>query len=81
MKEPEILPEFPEARRKGKYPWDQWLDGQVRVLRRGEHYETTTPSMRAIAGDAAKREGKGLRTRAVSEDGTEALIIQAIPGE
>ena len=35
MKDPEILDEFPDNKRKGKYPWDEWLDGKVRRLVKG----------------------------------------------
>jgi hypothetical protein len=71
------LAQFPKARRQSKYPWDQWLDGSVWLLRKGEDYETTSPSMRAIATSAAKKEGKRLRTQiTVDEDGIEALVIQ-----
>lgn len=73
------LDEFPKRQRQSKYPWDQWLDGHVWLLRKGEDYETTSPSMRAIATTAAKREGKRLQTRiAQDEDGTEALVIQVV---
>ncbi len=78
MSDPEILSEFPAPGRPRKYDWNSWLDGQVRKLKRGEHYETSTASMRATASNAAKKSGRKLRTKAVTEtDGTEALIIQA----
>ena len=76
------LDEFPESKRRGKYPWHLWLDGRVWLLRRGEgeDYETTSPSMRAIANSAAKKEGKRLQTTITKdEDGTEALVIQVVP--
>jgi hypothetical protein len=78
MEDPEILEEFPGDTKRGKYPWDEWLDGKVRVLRKGEHYDTTTGSMRATASSAAKSAGKRLRTKAGRDsDGCETLIIQA----
>ncbi len=73
-----VLPEFPDQRRKGKYPWDEWLDGQVRLLRKGEQYSTETATMRAVASSAAKKAGKRLRSKVMTdEDGCEALVIQA----
>lgn len=78
MEEPEVLPEFPTAGRPRKYDWDSWLDGQVRKLIQGKHYETSTASIRATASNAAKKAGKKLRSKSMTEDdGTEALIIQA----
>lgn len=73
------LEEFPESKRRGKYPWHEWLDGRVWLLRRGEDYVTTSPSMRAIATSAAKKEGKRLQTTITKDgDGTEALVIQVV---
>ena len=78
MNEPEVLSEFPGAGRPRKYDWDVWLDGQVRKLIKGEHFDTSTASIRATASNAAKKAGKRLRTKAMVEDGgTEVLIIQA----
>ena len=77
------LDQFPDRTRRGIYPWDKWLNGEIWLLRRGkgegDDYETTTASMRATAVSAAKRAGKRVRTQVTTdEDGTEALIIQAI---
>jgi hypothetical protein len=33
------LKEFPGGPTRGRYPWDQWLDGSVWLLRKGEDYE------------------------------------------
>jgi hypothetical protein len=75
---PRKLKRFPEPKRRGKYPWEEWLDGSVWLLRHGEDYETSSASMRAIATSAAKTAGKRLRTQVTEDDdGTEALVIQA----
>lgn len=74
------LDEFPKRTRESQYPWDEWLNGDVWLLRRGkdEDYETTSASMRATAISAAKRAGKRIRTQITKDaDGTEALVIQA----
>ena len=77
-KEPKILDKFPVQSRRGKYPWEEWLDGQVRLLRKGEQYTTSTETMRAVASNAAKKAGKRLRSKVTKDDdGCEALIIQA----
>lgn len=73
------LDEFPNQRRRSKYPWDRWFDGSTWLLRRGEDFETSAASMRATAFRAAAAGGKQLRTSITKEeDGTEALVIQAI---
>jgi hypothetical protein len=79
---PKILDAFPEEKRRSKYDWDEWLDGKVRLLRRGEHYKTSTPTMRAVASSAAKKRDMRLRTKGTKDDdGCEALVIQALPLE
>ena len=81
-KAPKILDEFPDPKRRGKYPWDEWLDGKVRLLRKGDQYTTSTDTMRAVASNAAKKAGKRLRTKVTKDDdGCEALIIQALDPE
>lgn len=76
----ERLNEFPGGNRTrggGKYPWDDWLDGSVWLLRRGEDFSTSILSFRATASTMAKRSGKKLRSRAVSDENGEGLAIQA----
>ena len=71
----ERLDEFPSG--ATKYPWEDWLDGSIWLLRKGVDYDIGTPSMRQAVARAAKASGKQLRTRTEREkDGTEALIIQ-----
>jgi hypothetical protein len=71
-----------DERRNGlkyRYPWDEWLDGHPWKLRRGEDFDTSIASMRAIASKAARSEGMTLRTQATKDDdGAEVLIIQAL---
>ncbi len=72
------LREFPGGPTRGKYPWDQWLDGSVWQLQKGQDYDIGTPSMRAAASRAAKAAGKKVRTRArKGKGGSEVLIVQA----
>jgi hypothetical protein len=38
------------------YPWDEWFDGQMRLLTRGEDFQTTAQTMcNSIAGAAQRR--------------------------
>ncbi len=77
----ERLDEFPGGERtKGggrKYPWDEWLDGSVWLLRKGEDYAATTLSFRATVSKTAKREGKKVRSRTIKDEQGEGLAIQA----
>ena len=59
-----IINEWPTATRTrtSKYPWTEWLDGEMRELVEGVDYETSTISMQAQVGSAAKRLGVRYRT-------------------
>lgn len=73
------LDEFPDERRRGKYPWHEWFDGGVWLLRQGEDFQTSAASMRATAFRAAAAASKQIRTRITTDDdGTEALVIQVV---
>jgi len=61
------------TRTTGKYPWDEWLDGQARHLHEGQDYANTTKSLRTVAYRIGKERGIRVRTR-VTADG---LLIQA----
>lgn len=76
----EKLNEFPGGNRTkggGKYPWDEWLDGSVWLLRQGEDFSTSMISFRATASKMAKRNGKKVRSRTVNDEHGEGLAIQA----
>lgn len=74
-----ILTELPATKRGGassKYPWDEWLDGQVYELVRGEDFEGEPDAFRRTVYSAADRLGKGALTR-ITKDGN--LAVQAVP--
>jgi hypothetical protein len=58
------------------YPWDEWLDGRVWQLTRGEDYKSKTSTFMANARLQAKRRGGTLRTSARDNAGRESLVIQ-----
>jgi hypothetical protein len=72
----EILAEFPRTARvrQSMYPWATWLDGRVHGLKQGEDYCTSTISMQAQVGSAAKRYGVRYRTTKTDY----GLALQAI---
>jgi hypothetical protein len=45
-----------------RYPWQEWLDGGIYELVRGEDFQTTAASLRGTAVAAAYRRGLKLRT-------------------
>lgn len=54
------------AKRQGNpiYPWDEWLDGQARMLIRGEDFQVSIGSMRAQLSTRASKAGGYFITRA-----------------
>jgi hypothetical protein len=58
-----ILKEFPEGIvERGRYPWDEWLDGQIRLLKQGVDFKCKATSFVCIAHVAAARRGGKLNT-------------------
>jgi hypothetical protein len=45
----EVLDAFPERERVGRYPWDDWLNGQIWKLKRGEDFMCKVGSFRNYA--------------------------------
>lgn len=75
----EVVDQLPPRRRLGrqaKYPWDEWLDGQVWKLAVGVDMQSSfVENMRKMCFDAARKRGKKLRT-VITED-KKYLFIQA----
>jgi len=64
------LPKRTGGHRKAIYPYDEWLDGQVRSIKRGKNppadgdFSATVPSMRSSLSGEATNRGVKLATRA-----------------
>ena len=59
----EILPSTGEHHPEPvQYPWDEWLDGQARLLKHGEDFAIFPYSFRMLAYKTAKRRGLKLTT-------------------
>lgn len=69
----QILPKFP-LQANAKYPWDEWLDGQIWKLVRGEDFTVAIEQFRNHVYSAARARGRWVTTR---KDG-EALVVQAV---
>jgi hypothetical protein len=51
-----------DAKHGWKYPWDDWLDGQVRELEAGKDFSVSIPVLRAQVSQAARRRNVKTRT-------------------
>ena len=69
-----IVEALPESKRSSRHPWDEWLDGQVRLLEPGTDFASKVSSFQAIAFQTAKRRGLGLKIRVRPE----GVYIQAV---
>ena len=56
------------------YPWEDWLDGGVWMLKPGEDFTIPAKSLRNMAFQAGYRRSVNITTR-IAEDGT--VYIQA----
>lgn len=61
----EILNEEPNwhSSRKGRYPWDEWFDGRVWHLKKGEDFQVASGAFRAAAANAAKSRHLNLKAK------------------
>jgi hypothetical protein len=57
-----VVKAFPGKSHRGKYPWDQWFDGQVWLLERGKDFDIQPYSLRTLAYDQAVK--RGIKCRA-----------------
>lgn len=76
---PDIVDEIPKASREGKtskYPWDEWLDGQVRLFTETEDFKDRKPE----AWAASLRNGASQRgTKVKIRVRPEGVYLQALP--
>jgi hypothetical protein len=49
--------EFPEPVRPSKYPWGDWLDGQIWELKSGEDFDGKPTNFRSVALAQARNRG------------------------
>lgn len=64
----------PTPSRHSKYPWEEWADGGVWLLRRGEDFDCLARNMRAQAAVYAYRNNLTL-TSHVHEDELEVQFL------
>lgn len=69
------LEQFPTLATQ-RYPWAEWLNGEVWQLFKGEDYTSKSSTVLSNARTQAKRLGGAVRTRTLVEEGRESLVIQ-----
>lgn len=78
-----ILTEMPKktggAGRKALYPYDEWLDGQIRQLEPEEDYKAKPQSVVASIRQTAEARGMKLRSRFVHDEqkNVTSIVVQA----
>lgn len=69
----EVLDSYDFATNASRYPWDEWMDGQIRKLVGGKDFQVKTTSLITSAKKAAAKRGKGLNVRTDGND----VVLQA----
>jgi hypothetical protein len=72
------LEAFPGEGPRGqrRYPWDEWIDGSIWEIRRGEDYDVPTENMRVNLHMKASSLSHKVQSRKFSDDQGEGLIFQ-----
>lgn len=69
--------DFPAPRSRNKYPWAEWLNGQIWSLKQGEDFHVAPANFASSAKSYADRHNEDVAGLNVAiEDGT--VILQAI---
>lgn len=72
------LDQFPLSK-AAKYPWDEYMDGNVWELTRGEDFDCSVTSMQGAARTQANRRRGTVRMRTRhSNDGRELVVLQFV---
>jgi hypothetical protein len=62
---------------KKKYPWEEWLDGNIWRIKKGEDYDIDTENMRIMICN--KGRGVGKKIESTIED--DSIVFQAKDNE
>lgn len=54
--------EFLNRGERGKYPWNEWLDGSIWKLKAGDDFKTNEKTFQGVARVAAYKRGLSLKT-------------------
>jgi hypothetical protein len=50
---------------RAKYPWDEWMDGQCRILNRGEDFQVTPRGMYSAVHAWGRKHGVRVRVQII----------------
>lgn len=67
---------FPAATRRSKYDTEQWFDGNIWKLIKGEDFDVPIASFRGSLYTQANKKGFEIRTSVNVKDGVTSLIVQ-----
>lgn len=71
-----IVDEFPSGNtRTPQYPYEDWFDGQIWALEKGEDFKTSVEGLRSSVHNAAKRMNIRVQTKIRGE----VLFVQSLP--
>ena len=70
------LDRFPVAGGSPRYPWSEWLNGDVLQLRAGEDFTCQATTLVQSARSQAEKRGGTVRTRHLRDDDGESVVIQ-----
>ena len=73
-----ILKTDPARFRRGKYPWNKWMDGRQREAKRGQDFTVSVPAFRSVMFQEAARRGGHIVSRVIAEN---AIQFQFIKGK
>ena len=64
-----------------RYPWEQWCDGSIWEIRRGEDYDVPTENMRVNLHERTRQRVMKVRTEKFKDKRSEGLRFQFIAPE
>lgn len=71
------LEHFPAAG-SSRYPWDEWLNGDVWQLFKGDDYAARDETLLSNARNQARRRDGKVRTRKLNDDGKQSVVVQFV---
>ena len=71
-----VIDSFPATSTQSRYPWDQWLDGQVWELVAGEDFTSKPETIRQNAAVQATKRGGNVKTRLVADGERQIVVLQ-----
>jgi len=71
-----VIDTFPAPKTTSRYPWDEWLDGQIRELVAGEDFTSKPETLRQNAALQAQKRGGRAKTRLLDDGEQKVIVLQ-----